>query len=1726
MQNFDPIEFVKSAIAELRRELLDFTARNKLLSFKHPERGGDFIRVVDELPAEMFRRLSKGGMRFKPLPHPLDFALDEVVESFRNALSEIRATDDEYSKKASEFRSDGVDPLQDIKLERSLRDKVRVALGLEPLLRQGKPDPHAFALANAIDPDYQLPFPDGSIRENHQDRFIQTLFFPDDLDRRVRKIYEAYEDHLQEKGINVLHAAFGFLEWYEDESSSVPHHAPLLLAPLTIKRGTAPGQTTYTLSAESDETQVNVTLAEFLKQKHQLTLPSFTPSSTQDQTQDSLQDEASYLEPWLAQVAEVIAPKRRWRVLRFVTIGTFPFSRIALYNDLATENWRDGVLTKHELVARLLGGRGTDDGAEASGMDRDYPLDDPTFPGNVPSVILEADSSQHSALVDALEGKSFVIQGPPGTGKSQTIANIIAAALDANKRVLFMAEKSAALNVVSSRLKDRGLGSFLFELHSDKTRKSEVIGSLDERVKLGRLQSPAHLDRKLEQRRAVREVLSRYALLMGCPVGQLGRPLQELMWFATRYGLDLDVRLPVELRKARVSQAETVDQNVLERSRVALDTLARARDALIRTGYPANRHPWRGVGETNRFLCEAIVEAAYDVDAHLQSVTQEITASRERGLHLPDTIESLAQWIHATRAIPEIPGDARLASLALQAPDQLENFADYIERHLELGNYLRTILRDLENTDARALEDLLDACRSIKVAPSISSLSHASQRARAVVAELEETERELRDFTRTLGISWPISINDALVLLSVAKSLISADNRVLDERTDGMNLSDSEKVIESARKSASALVDREHVLSQHFDLVRIRSEFSAQALYNAADVLAAANALSFLSADSRKANRTWRAVSIGGPKLDARTRASRLRDMARHFVEVTEFAADKKIRDVLGPDFGGHTAPFDLYAEAVGIARRTANELEQLSAPIKESVSERLLKIRTEGIQRLRARFPHDLLDRVTKHLQNFQDADMIDTVLEAARSRHIAIETALELAKHTLTNDATLPTSNAAGTNDTINALLEWQRHETSLQNRSDLTQVFGPTASSLSKDPSPLRAALAVVGAVEKANLPDTMLSELKLHGNPAQYRATANNVALKVAALLNDLRGAWQTLVATAQLSGDKFLGDPASEEAVSLRNIAQRVREAIQNADRLADWMRYHQAFRVASLNASSGVAKIYDDSAQEEPRLADIFELCLVRTLIWQQLGSEGRELGELTGPTLEDVRAQFRRLDKEILDLEAQRIAAKTSLRSAPPGNDQGPRSSWTEMALLLNEVKKRRRHLPIRDMIRRAPNALLALKPVWMMSPLSVAQYLPRIDGFFDLVVIDEASQMRPSDAIGGLARASQAIVVGDPMQLPPTNFFSSGDGGAASDGVGAAADQSSILDLAEARLRRKRMLRWHYRSRHESLIAFSNKHFYEGRLIVFPSAASGDLGIEYEYVGGRYYGGGGNPEEAKAIVRHAQRIMELYPNLSIGIVTTNVEQRELVLEELEQVASSNRSVAEYRERWQETLEPLIVKNLENVQGDERDVVLISTVFGPGETGQVAQRFGPINSPAGHRRLNVLFTRAKRKIVLVTSLHPGDVVPGPNSHPGVHVLRNFLEFASTGRIAPGIDTQSAPDSDFEVHVAERLRLAGYEAVPQVGVDGFRIDIGVRDPSWPYGFLAGVECDGATYHSGVTVRDRDRLRQEILEGLGWRLYRIWSTDWFSNPDREIRKLLSWLDEQKVNAVAA
>jgi very-short-patch-repair endonuclease len=421
------------------------------------------------------------------------------------------------------------------------------------------------------------------------------------------------------------------------------------------------------------------------------------------------------------------------------------------------------------------------------------------------------------------------------------------------------------------------------------------------------------------------------------------------------------------------------------------------------------------------------------------------------------------------------------------------------------------------------------------------------------------------------------------------------------------------------------------------------------------------------------------------------------------------------------------------------------------------------------------------------------------------------------------------------------------------------------------------------------------------------------------------------------------------------------------------------------------------------------------------------------------------------------------------------------------------------------------------------MMGPQAVAQFLTPGAIGFDLVIMDEASQLKPEEAIGAIARGGQLVVVGDPKQLPPTSFFSRMNPTPDDADQYTTTDAESILDVCSAHFRPPRALRWHYRSQHHSLIAFSNKNFYRNDLIVFPSpyGQSNQLGIRATYLADAIYDNQTNLREARRVADAVSEHVGRRPDESLGVVTLNIKQRDLIAELLDERLRTADGAEKYREHWAKEGQPLFVKNLENVQGDERDSIIISTTFGkPPGSRAVRQNFGPISRQGGWRRLNVLFTRARRSIGIYTSLRPEDIVIDGSTPDGTRALHDYLEYARTGSLTVAEDTERDPDSDFEVSVMEMLQARGYPVTPQLGVAGYRIDIAVKHPDAPGIYLAAIECDGASYHSALTVRDRDRIRQEVLESLGWRgrIWRIWSTDWFRSPRQETEKLISFLED--------
>lgn len=494
---------------------------------------------------------------------------------------------------------------------------------------------------------------------------------------------------------------------------------------------------------------------------------------------------------------------------------------------------------------------------------------------------------------------------------------------------------------------------------------------------------------------------------------------------------------------------------------------------------------------------------------------------------------------------------------------------------------------------------------------------------------------------------------------------------------------------------------------------------------------------------------------------------------------------------------------------------------------------------------------------------------------------------------------------------------------------------------------------------------------------------------------------------------------------------------------------------------------------------------------------------------------------KFRKIDDNFQALTAAYIEAKLA-GNLPGAEDVKRKSSW---GVLRHELQKKTRHKPVRQLIQEIPDVLTTLAPCLMMSPLSVAQYLPAEQALFDVVIFDEASQITVWDAVGALARGRQSIIAGDPKQMPPTNFFARSDDDPDGD-VNAEGDLESILDEMLGACIPQRTLNLHYRSRRESLIAFSNSRYYDNGLITFPAPVHLDHGVRLIRPEGFYARGKArhNQGEAKAIVaKILHRLTHTNPDVrkrSIGVVTFNTEQQSLIENLLDDARSKNPDI-EWAFSSESTLEPVFVKNLETVQGDERDVILFSITYGPDQSGHITMNFGPLNREGGERRLNVAMTRSRYEMLVFSTLSPDKIDLSRTQARGVADMKHFLEYAERGPSALGAATHGSVgdfESPFEIAVARALRDKGWNVHPQIGVSAYRIDLGITHPDEPGVYLAGIECDGAMYHSSAYARERDKIRQSVLEGLGWTLFRVWSTDWWTHRTKAIETLHAVLQD--------
>lgn len=622
----------------------------------------------------------------------------------------------------------------------------------------------------------------------------------------------------------------------------------------------------------------------------------------------------------------------------------------------------------------------------------------------------------------------------------------------------------------------------------------------------------------------------------------------------------------------------------------------------------------------------------------------------------------------------------------------------------------------------------------------------------------------------------------------------------------------------------------------------------------------------------------------------------------------------------------------------------------------------------------------------------------------------------------------------------------------------------------------------------------------------------------VGRAAAEFLRALQELNEALAAFEEKAG-KSVREHFANVGYTLKQISETAESIVEQGARLNHWCAW-QRRRNEALDLDLGpLVEAIESGEVPVEEIPETFEAA--HGAWWsERVLDEDDVLRTFSSAEHSDTIETFRQVDEAFQAATARYIAARLSA-GLPRQDDVFQSSQW---GVIKREITKRARHKPVRQLMQEAPEAITRLAPCLMMSPLSVAQYLSPEQSPFDVVIFDEASQITVWDAVGSIARGKQVIVAGDPKQMPPTNFFTRSEDDVDGD-IDYEGDLESILDELRSANVPELTLNLHYRSRRESLIAFSNNCYYDNKLVTFPAPERTERGVRLVRPDGFYDRGKSRTNEGEARAIAAEVVRRLtsgdleFRDQTIGVVSFNSEQQSLIQDLLDQERSRNPKI-----EWafaEDRTEPVFVKNLETVQGDERDVIFFSVTYGPDRAGHVSMNFGPLNREGGERRLNVAMTRARAEMVVFSTLHPDMIDLSRTSGRAVADLKHFLEYAERGPSALGAAVHGSLgdfESPFEAAVAAGLREKGWTVHPQIGVSAFRVDLGVVHPDRPGVYLAGVECDGAMYHSSAYARERDKIRQAVLEGLGWTLFRVWSTEWWINKASALEALDAKLRE--------
>ena len=1340
-----------------------------------------------------------------------------------------------------------------------------------------------------------------------------------------------------------------------------------------------------------------------------------------------------------ARLDVAISDRRDWHADETVVLGRFAVHRTAMYLDLLANEQR---IVTHPVVRALIESAGPAGGELVTARD----VDRISPPEHVP-LVLDADAEQRACVANALAGRSFVIDGPPGTGKSQTVANMIGSLMHAGKRVLFISEKAVALDTVAARLADAGLGNYLLELHSRQTGRRDVAAALA--AALDAEPAPVSgmdpIDRRAVRER--RERLDAYAQAVNRIREPLGHSLHEVLGWSAQL-LDVPAAPVPHTRPAELSPA------AVDRIRHAAEQFGRTR---------RDTYLWRDV----------IDRDPLDGRLHLAQVALGILADAAAG-HAP-----LAAAFDLTG-----PADATiLAALADHAAHRPAHAGDDwltvpslepVQRAIaDLTRYLAALrFGGVPWSDLPSSNDLTELPDLSELTPPGIDLGDLTAAAADGLAQrfaddadrLERHQESLDRVTARLGLANVVTFPDSGRVVAIA-DLINRPHKPVPEWFDSGGLAEAHAAARALHKAVDKVAAAE---------AQARLHFTEGVLNEPIDQLA--DRFATMHRGMRKIFRPYRddkkaAADIALPSVKPAQAVANLEDAAAWKQAADELAAAEQVHAAaLGRHYQGLETDFDAIREAL----RTVDDVLEVTPPdalpavvvhicaprpngallriVREADEEFVRWRSTLRAAPVRAARPelgdgpvHDAITWLRAHADPMLKAAELIRAYNGPTGRDLTLTQAIEIAQQ---RQAAVEAEAAIWATAATHAAVLGSAYRGTKTNDAALAEVVEWTAKARR-----MRTGTDHALTAEQA----TALAESQATVELSRAVAGWQDARQRIVGAFTAERG--------AQIA-ESF--DGYDEAAAALR-------EFLDDRDGQSEWFAQHDARQVLADQDLAAAADFCVAEGIAPERMWPVIERALFRG--WADaVIRDDPGLQPAASIDRDQLVEEFRLLDQELTT--AARADVVNAVEARRPA---GTATGGSE--LIRREGNRTAGHVAVRELLAQAGGTAQALKPCFLTSPLAASRLLPpEIE--FDVVILDEASQMAPADAVNCLYRAHSLITVGDDRQLPPTSFYDRPDD--------AVIDHTSMVELARTAFAGLE-LTTHYRSRHEALIAFADQAYYDGRLTAFPQADPDDpdLGVELFHT----------DEVSMEAGRVAERVLHHYatrPGRTLGVIAFSAAQAGAIEEAVGEMGVPG-----------DRLDGFFIKTVEAVQGDERDVIILSIGFGFDENHKMGTNFGALSRPKGWRRLNVATTRARRRIEVVSSVRAADVPDVGN----VRHLKAYLDFAERGTAVLGRAgrTGTAPLED---SVAATVRSWGFEVQEHVGAVGYRVDLAVRHGN---AYAIGIECDGPMYDSAPTARDRDRLRDRALRDRGWTLHRIWSTAWYHDRTAEEGRLLAAIE---------